>query len=376
MNLIVRIISIREHKNVSFLEIFNSELGHKQILIDNSKFNVKEFKLGDIINAECNIIKNNKGINVFELNKINWCNHPQEWTSNKNINKNMQDNILKNQIEALNGGKQINLFELRQELEQKISTILDLDNFQKVKCKIMEEERTSAGFKPIKCKTFDNLDLYLRVTMENQLKQICSIILKSIYSIDTVFYDVSPSANFQKEINTLELVTIHKDINYLIEFIKKINQLMILLKEKYELNSIQLPPTLDICDYKETDGNVNFVNSKFKNNIVLNVPVESPFIKYNPEIGRTETRWYVNGQMVGHGYEDEINYEKIKEVLDKQKNELNIKIANEMEYIKWGMPNTISYGMGIDLLIKKYYDIDKFINVTNSMGINYTKKLR
>ena len=33
MKLVVRVISIREHKNVSFLEVFNSEIGHKQIML-------------------------------------------------------------------------------------------------------------------------------------------------------------------------------------------------------------------------------------------------------------------------------------------------------------------------------------------------------
>ena len=74
MNLVVRVISIRQHKNVSFLEVFNSEIGHKQIMLDNSQFNIKEFKLGDILEADCDIVKNKRGIEVFKLNKINFIN--------------------------------------------------------------------------------------------------------------------------------------------------------------------------------------------------------------------------------------------------------------------------------------------------------------
>lgn len=287
----------------------------------------------------------------------------------------MKDHILRNQIQSLNGGPQIKLFELRQELEREISKILDLDNFLSVKCKLLEPERTSAGFQPIKCKTFDNLDLYLRVTMENQLKQMCAMMIKSLYSIDTVFYDVSIGANFQKEINTLEFIAIDKDMNYLTEFIKKINKLMTCLIEKYGFTDIQLPPHIDICEFKETDGNTSFINDKFQNNIVLNVPVESPFIKWDPEIGRTETRWYVNGQMVGHGYEDETDYEKIKEVLDAQKQALNIQQANEMDYINWGMPRTVSWGMGVDLLTARYLS-KPLTDITNPLGINYKRRTR
>ena len=70
MNLIVRVINIRKHKKVTFLDVHNSDIGHQQIKLNNSEFIKEEFKLGDIIECECDSAKTEKGIDILNLKKM------------------------------------------------------------------------------------------------------------------------------------------------------------------------------------------------------------------------------------------------------------------------------------------------------------------
>ena len=42
-----------------------------------------------------------------------------------------------------------------------------------------------------------------------------------------------------------------------------------------------------------------------------------------------------------------------------------------MPYFKWGLPKTISFGLGIDAMICRYLNLERMSMASNPLGINY-----
>ena len=59
------------------------------------------------------------------------------------------------------------------------------------------------------------------------------------------------------------------------------------------------------------------------------------------------------------------------EALKIQKRHNNLDGVNEMPYFKWGLPKTISFGLGIDAMICRYLNLERMSMASNPLGINY-----
>ena len=171
----------------------------------------------------------------------------------------------------------------------------------------------------------------------------------------------------------LELVSIEEDISQMIDFVKYLDKLSKEQAESYNIDISQ--KDLQIIDYNEIPTNqFERFRKSFINTLVTNFPCESPFILKDEEGMRKEIRWYINGHWISHFYQDENNYNNVKEILlSQQKLKDNL---NPISYIEWGLPSTVSFGLSIDRWLQMLLDINNINSVANPIALDYPKTRR
>lgn len=112
------------------------------------------------------------------------------------------------------------------------------------------------------------------LSFENQLKQISSLLLKSVYSIDKVFRDMGENLTHINEFLMFELVDLSNDIDKITKLIIKFDELSKEMCDKYELRIKE--KKLDVIDYTELR---KYSKENLLNTLVINYPCDSPFIK-------------------------------------------------------------------------------------------------
>lgn len=374
MKKIFRILSIRKHKKFVFANTYTSDGVRQQVVFDKKMFLEKSFKKGDCISASCSLSQNNHKEEILKINRVFWISKCFEWDEAKNLPKKSQNHERYTQSNARNAGRQINVYKLKQELIQKITSLLEKDGFENTPCKVLEPERTASAIPPFQTQErYSERPFYLRITPENQLKQTAAILLKSVYSLDNVFYNKNPDARHVPEMCTLEFVSLTYSKQKLLCFITKTSRIMDNLSKKYQFET-DIPAIPEIINYNDLPKmGITYQRRipEFQNTILVNVPVDNPFIAPDKNGLRTETRWYLKGNLTAHGYIDETNYEKVTEALQIQKRHNNLDNVNEMPYFKWGLPKTISFGLGIDAMICRYLNLERMSMASNPLGINY-----
>lgn len=369
----VRVLNVRKHKNVSFLDV-SEKLGNRlQLLCHNSLLLDVSLSIGDIICFEGTNTTNNRGFPIIEIKKIYWQNPSADWCSPKGIYNPLKSSLEEIRYNSRNAGKQIDIFKGKHCFISSIKNLLISNNFLDINCKVIEEKRTSAQRVPLEVRSIhQDSSLFLRITMENQLKQACAILLNSVFSLDNVFYDKAITSNVDREVCILELVSIEHSIDNLIGFIEKIDT--ILRNIFYELHLDQygysLPSKMQILEYSELNIK-EFDYSSFENTLIKNVPIMSPFVKENQSGKRYEFQWIVRGKMLCHGYEDEYNYCNLLKAVNYQKQLLGLQECNKMDYMKYGIPRTTSLGLGIDQLLYRFWNLEHIISISNPLGIYF-----
>lgn len=377
MKKICRVLNIRKHKSVVFVDAYTNNDKTEQIMFDKNIFDKNPVKHGDCFAVDGNLATNLKGLEVFKVEECLWVSPCQNWELGKHIQPGDKGYEKYAQINARNGGKQVNIYKLKQELIKELGCFLEKEEFENVKCSVLEKERTGSAIPPFQTKGASNDELlYLRITPENQLKQTSAILLKSVYTIDNVFFNKNPDAKHYPEVCTLEFVALDYTKQKILRFITKVSQIMGSLSKKYGFESelADIPEIVDYNDLEKLGIKYQRRISEFKNTILINTPVHSPFVKSNARGQRTEIRWYVNGAFTAHGYQDETDYSKIKEALQRQKVNNNLENVNEMSYFKWGLPKSTSFGLGIDAVVCRYLNLEHMALACNPLGINYSKR--
>lgn len=379
MKKIGRILNIRKHKFVVFVDAYTNAEQKEQLLFDRNMFLETQLKLGDCFAMEGREGTSKNGQQIFNVDSVLWVSPTQNWelardgkVGEKGYSRYAQEN-------ALNAGNQVKVFKLKNELIKRISELLDSEGFESVKCQVLEPKRTASLIPPFETKTrLGNEELYLRITPENQLKQMSAILLKSVYTIDNVFYNKHADAKHQPETCTLEFVGLDYSKQELLRLITRLSQISYDLCEKYgfETDKQKLPEIIDYADLESLGIKYQRRIPEFKNTILINVPVNSPFIHCDEKGGRSETRWYLNGSLTAHGYEDEINTDKVQQALQKQKQDNQCDDVNEMQYFNWGLPKSFSFGLGIDAMVCRYLNLPHMSLASNPLGINYTSVVK
>ena len=230
-----------------------------------------------------------------------------------------------------------------------------------------------SGIIEAEIKDRENGPSYLRITLENQLKQMMAITLNSVYAIDKVFRNMGEDSNHTNEFLMLEFVSLKMSIDDIINFIKKIDGLAKNMAKKYnlisELNDLEIIDYNDLVKYNKSFSEIkcNLINS-----LIVNFPCCSPFIKKDKTTGlQTEVRWYMDGKWISHFYNDENNEIVIRKILEKQMIETNKEKINELDYYKWGLPYTTSFGLSIDRWLQALLQKENISSITNPIQLDY-----
>lgn len=374
MKLICRALNIRKHKSVVFVDAYTNKGLIEQLMFDKDIFEKTKMKSGDCFSVSGETVKNKNGYQVFKAQKLLWLNPCISWDRVNTTQMTGSGYEKYAQTNARNGGSQIAIYKLKKELITQISAILEKDGFESAKCNILEKKRTASAIPPFQTATkMTNDPLYLRITPENQLKQISAILLNSVYTIDNVFYNKNPDAKHQPEMCTLEFIGLEYTQQKLLRFITKVSRLMSNLNKKYGFENTH-SEIQEIVNYNDLDKlGIKYQRRipEFHNTILINAPVDNLFVKNTAQGCRTETKWYMNGSLIGHGYSDEVDYFKIKKNLQQQKESNDVQDVNEMSYFKWGLPKSMSFGLGIDTLIYRHLNLSHMSLVCNPFGLNY-----
>lgn len=376
----IRILSIRKHKEVSFINAYMNKYDNTQFMIDNTL--LINIKCGDLIDIEYKNTYNNKGSIIKKIVEIKDKVSCNNFDSGKGINNIIVDNKEKNYIDARNGGFQIQILKYKKALIKKIKEILDfLDYFDASGLtNVIEHYQNGSGI--IEAEILNrksNAPKYLRITLENQLKQMTAITLQSTYAIDKVFRNMGEDSSHINEFLMLEMVSISNDIEKLTSFIKQIDTLSKELAEEYKI--IIRDKEISVIDYEEImKSKIDYekLRKEFINTIVLNYPCTSPFIKKEEENDiRREIRWYINGHFIAHYYKDENSIENISEILNVQKLMCPTKDnINPLTYFEWGLPATASLGLSIDRWLQMLLDFENIISIANPIALDYQKKMK
>lgn len=373
----LRVLSIRNHKTVSFINGYSKNFGNTQFMINNKL--IKNIKCGDLINIEYLDTFNQRNMPIKKIISINEIISCKEFSSLKGINNEQLDVKTKNLIEARNGGKPLNYLEFKKDVLFKIKEILNNLNYFDATglTNTIEMNSNGSGIKEAEIKNrVDNEPKFLRITLENQLKQMSALTLKSVYAIEKVFRNMGEDKNHINEFLMLEMVTLLESMSDLIKIITNIDNNV---KELAEKNKILVADNkLQIIDYSEiSKSSIDYeiLRKSFLNTLVINYPCESPFIKKDEKDGlRKEVRWYVNGHWISHFYKDENNYKNIKEILEKQKNKHKNNGINMLDYYNWGLPQSISLGLSIDRWLQMLCNIENINSIANPLSLDYVKR--
>lgn len=378
MKMIVRILNIRSHKEVTFLDCYTNEMEKRQLMIDNQIKNNYKINSGDLLVCAGKEVLNKSGRKVIKINKIESISKSSDWDFYKGIN-NSKDDVKRNIfINARNGGSQLELWRYKKEVVQKLKEVLINDNFEDMTTFINVVERYKNGSNVIDAE-IKNRDIsepkYLRITLENQLKQACSILLKSVFSIDKAFKNMGEDSGHTNEFMLLELVSLDYKINDMIKLIEKMDDLSrTCAKSLKNENLIEKIEIIDYNDYMKKGESIKSIIKEIQNCLLINYPVFSPLVKTEEE-EQVEARWYMRGKYIGHFYEDENDYNTVKSNIDKQ-NLCNNNFSddiNPLSYLKWGLPETVSFGISIDRWLQLTIGENNINTISNPLGLDYVK---
>lgn len=372
----IRVLSLRKHKLVTFINAYSEEFGNTQFMVDNDTYN--NIKCGDLLKIEYVNTINNKGNSIKKITKILQIIPCHNFDSGKGMNGIVVNQKEKDYIDARNCGKQLNVLKFKHELLNNIKQILDSSNYFDASGLTNVVEYYAGGSNIVEATIEGRVEgelKYLRSTIENQLKQITALTLKSTYAIEKVFRNMGEDNTHINEFLMLEIVSLNSNVENMNNFVFQIDKLA---KEICEKHSIPFPEkSINIIDYNEiAHSSIEYdrIRKDFVNTLVTNFPCDSPYIKKNEISGiRTETRWYINGHWISHYYDDENNINNIKEMLITQQSAKNVCI-NPMDYFEWGLPNTISFGLSIDRWLQMLLDFENINSIANPIELNYIKK--
>ena len=211
----LRVLSIRTHKTVTFINAYSQEFGTTQFMIDNNIFD--NIKCGDLINIEFQDTFNQKNIPIKRIIKIKDIIQSKDFIPLKGMNNVQLDTKTKNLIDARNCGRQLNLLSFKKDVIYKLKEILNNLNYFDATglTNTIEINSNGSGIKEAEIKDREDKEpRFLRITLENQLKQMSALTLKSVYAIEKVFRNMGEDKNHINEFLMLELVSLLEDNIY------------------------------------------------------------------------------------------------------------------------------------------------------------------
>ena len=349
ISFLCRVLSVQRRKNVTFLYISGFSLT-RQLMIDNTLFEIYLLKKADIVSGKCSVQQNEKGYSVFKIERIEKVVSGSEMPSINFTNK------------AVEYKKCVN------EVIQESIDYLRKNDFSMHVSPFTIAERSTSIASPLQVRGV-YVDKYIKITHELGLKRCLCETLNSVFEIGYVARDVYNTVTNWFEYLVLEFVSPHKSIDFVKDFICFFIESATRIADKYSIKHldfedytvVDISQTYPNCDEKQW----KLIKIETKNTIFLNAPVDSPLVKEIDGV-RSETIWIYNGKSMAHGYVDENDWKNYVSECNRQKKELECRgieaeIPEEfISVLKAGLPDSISLGFGIDRFFLTFFAFENF----------------
>ena len=195
-----RITNIREHGKTIFLDIENTDR-KIQAIIKKEKFKPK-VRAGDFIYIQGHIGKSKIGQESIIAESYHLLNRPKKYIG---TSKELRELLVK-----------------RHELEQIIRNVFLEEGFIQTDSRELLRYAGTSNIVPFKTKSIDGKELFLRFTMELELKRLICNTPLPLFEIGHLFRNMGISNRRTHEFKVLEAYAPYRNLSYGVSLIKKI----------------------------------------------------------------------------------------------------------------------------------------------------------
>jgi len=387
--MLFRIINLRSHKNIVFIDSFDKSFNLVNLMIEREILLDRDLGVGDVIDVDVKDGFNKRGIPVKIVEQIH-----KILTHSKHLNyRTISDNIIVNYrreslTRALNGSSNLKEWQLKCLLIREIENFLTSENYTKIYSSNSMDERGTSVVNPIKTISEYNGDRFLKITHELNLKKLCYLTLQPLYEIGYLARDVYDTKNGMHEYLSLELVSPVVNVANFEKYCDKISEIAINLANRIgveynksfdNIKHIDVLSTfLKTTDFFNESMFVEYYKELLETNencIFTNVPIDTPLAKKTEYGIPLETKWILNQDGIAHGYEDQSDVTIIKDCFEKQmKNLFNKGIVADyskefLEVMELAVVDTKSFSFGIDRFIQMFLNYEHSYKAYKILGV-------
>lgn len=372
--MIVRILTVREHKTVYFCDVCGNTAYRQQLMIEKAVFPEINIQAGVILDGEFVNGVSRKGDAILVLVKLfQLYGHTLffPYKSYGETSKNTDTGELHNMYaNILNGGKAFGAELLKKEILAYIEQYMKNRGVVREYTPITTAYRGTSVAIPQRAEGRFSGHRFIKITHELGLKIKCYTMLQSVYEIGYVCRDRYENQKNLSEFLSVEgVVLLSVDFSlqsFFYDLWKKVIEIadtigvaindrmkkMVLIDFVKEYGNVPLRKDANECQqlYEKLIRDNNQM-------IIFNAPLDSPFVYSDDDNLPLETKWIFDGKGIGHGYEDEYRLERVYDAFERQQTYLknnNIDSDMPMDYLdalaSSGLP-TRSFAVGIDRFI-------------------------
>lgn len=373
--MLIRILTIREHKTVYFCDVCGKEAHRQQLMIEKNQFPTIRLQTGMVLNCECRDGVSRKGDYIIILEKVNSIyNHTSfsPYKSFQETSKNADSGELQDTYSnILNGGNAIAVEQLKYGILDVIESYLKEHGVHREFTPITTAYRGTSTASPQRAIGQYTGNRYIKITHELGLKIASYLKLQSVYEIGYVCRDRYSTLKNFNEFLTIEGVVLINDCFSLKDFFYDIWQRAVDITKALSIETNPEMEHIKVLDFIEEYGSVpkmsdfekcqkvyeRLMNDN-KHMILTNAPINTPFAYAEEDFLPLETKWIYNSKGIGHGYFDEYRIDRVFDAFVKQKEELvkqGVEADLPIDYLSVleaaGVP-TNSFVIGIERLLK------------------------
>ncbi|MDO4323716.1 MAG: hypothetical protein Q4C61_14445 [Lachnospiraceae bacterium] len=375
-DMLFRILTLREHKTVTFCEAYSYELYRQQLMIFNELLGDKHLVVGAVIDAEWCFDVNRSGVRVVSVNKIRDVFTPEKSLTYKSYHFTGKDVMLDDSFaNELNGGIHLLRWKFYIDLITFIRNDLLDAGIVQLSTPILTKYRGTSIANPANVTGEYIGKRYIKITHELELKKRVYMSLVPVFELGYVVRDRYVTKTGRSEFLTLESVL---PINFSFElkdFYQRILTKAISLAKEYSLeynHGFDDVAVVDVLsEYRKSTNTVSRerllcffdkLSEKYNHVIFINAPFDSPLGLMSEWGVPLETQWNLNGHGIGHGYSDEYRTDYLVREFYRQQLVLREKgIDAELpedyiRYCEYGSIPTYSFNLGIERFVEFFFN--------------------
>ena len=293
-----RVMAIRGHGKTAFLDLLDKTgkiqlYVRKDVLGEENYKVIKLMDIGDIIGVEGQVFKTHMGEPSIRVQKLEFLSKalkplPEKWHGLKD----KEIRYRQRYVDLIVNPEVRDVFVKRTQIIKSIRRILDEDGFLEVETPVLNTISGGATARPFV--THHNaldIDLYLRIATELNLKRLIVGGLERVYELGRVFRNEGMDIKHNPEFTSLELYQAYGDMNSMMDITEKIvsrtaQQVLGTMKISYEGREIDLTPPwprMTMVDAVKKYSGKDFTG--VKDVAVARRMADEAGVEYKPEFG-------------------------------------------------------------------------------------------